>query len=199
MTEKKKGTIIHDAVALFLITLVAGLLLGLAYQVTKNPIEDAQIQAKKDSYKKVMTEASDFADQPKLTQKLKAAQTEGCELNEIVVAKDGAGKEIGYAVLVTSKEGYGGDIQFSMGVDSKGTIKGVEIISMSETAGLGARCTEDKFKGQYKGIQSDSVELVKGAKSKKNQVSAISGATITSKAVTRAVNQVLKFIKTVEG
>ena len=197
--SKKKGTILHDAIAIFAITLVAGILLGLVYEVTKQPISDAQLKAKKESYKKVMSEASDFVEEKELSDKLKKASPDGSVFNEIVVAKDETGKAMGYAVLVTSKEGYGGEIQFSIGLDTKGTITGVEIISMSETAGLGARCTEDKFKGQYKGIQSESVELVKGDAQKDNQVSAISGATITSKAVTHAVNEVLKFMKTIEG
>lgn len=198
MNEKKKGGIIHDAIAIFAITLVAGLLLGLVYEVTKAPIETAKVEAKKASYKKVSPQAADFTENAELTKKLTEAKPEGCIFNEIVEAKDASGKNIGYAVLVTSKEGYGGEIQFSMGVDEKGTITGIEVISMSETAGLGANCTEDKFKDQYKGIEGYSVELVKGTKGK-NQVSAISGATITSKAVTHAVNETLKFLKTIEG
>lgn len=198
-TKAKKGdSIIRDTLALFAITLVAGLLLGAVYKVTKSPIEQANLEAKKKSYSQVMSEAKDFSEDSDLTAKLKAYKGEGCELNEIVVAKNDGGEAIGYAVLVTSKEGYGGDIKFSLGVDMEGKITGLEILSMSETAGLGARCTEDEFKGQYKG-KAGEVNLVKGDAAADNDVSAISGATITSTAVTKAVNNVLAFLSSVKG
>ena len=198
--EVKKGdSMFRDTLSLFLITVIAGLLLGGVYKLTKAPIDQATLEAKKESYRVVMPDAKDFEEQKELTKKLEAAKVEGCELNEIVVAKAEDGTDVGYAVLVTSKEGYGGDIQFSIGIDAEGTVQGVEIISMSETAGLGAKCTEDEFKGQYKGIQSEQLEVVKGEKSADNQISAISGATITSNAITNAVNQVLAFVNGLKG
>ena len=125
---KRKGdSILRDTLAIFAITLVAGLLLGGVYMLTKEPIEKAVLEAKTASYKIVMPEAGSFDTSEELSAKLKAAKTDGCEFNEIVVAKAEDGSEMGYAVLVTSKEGYGGDIQFSIGVDKEGTITGVEV------------------------------------------------------------------------
>ncbi|MBP3702842.1 MAG: RnfABCDGE type electron transport complex subunit G [Lachnospiraceae bacterium] len=197
---KRKGdSILRDTLAIFAITLVAGLLLGGVYMLTKEPIEKAVLEAKTASYKIVMPEAGSFDTSEELSAKLKAAKTDGCEFNEIVVAKAEDGSEMGYAVLVTSKEGYGGDIQFSIGVDKEGTITGVEVISMSETAGLGAKCTEDEFKGQFKGIKGNEVKLVKGEAGGENEISAISGATITSTAITKAANEVLRFISGLKG
>ena len=57
----------------------------------------------------------------------------------------------GYVVTVTDKEGYGGDIQITVGVTKDGTVSGVSILSISETAGLGMRATEAKFQEQYVG------------------------------------------------
>lgn len=197
---KRKGdSMLRDTLAIFVITLVAGLLLGGVYKVTKTPIEKAVLDAKNASYKLVMPDADTFEQKDELTKKMKAAKVSGCEMNEIVEAKGTDGSELGYAVLVTSKEGYGGDIQFSIGIDKEGTITGVEVISMSETAGLGAKCTEDEFKSQFKGIKGDKVKLVKGEKSADDEISAISGATITSTAITNAVNEVLAFINGLEG
>ena len=197
---KRKGdSILRDTLAIFAITLVAGLLLGGVYMLTKTPIEKAVQEAKTASYKLVMPEAESFGTSEELSAKLKAAKTAGCEFDEIVVAKAKDGSEMGYAVLVTSKEGYGGDIQFSIGVDKEGTITGVEVISMSETAGLGAKCTEDEFKGQFKGIKGNEVKLVKGEAGGENEISAISGATITSTAITKAANEVLRFINGLKG
>ncbi len=50
--------------------------------------------------------------------------------------------ELGYAFTVTTSEGYGGDIQFAMGVQYDGTLNGISILSISETAGLGMRATQ---------------------------------------------------------
>lgn len=52
---------------------------------------------------------------------------------------------------ITSHEGYGGDINFSMGVSMDGTVTGVEMLSLSETAGLGMRAKDEEFKGQFAG------------------------------------------------
>ena len=196
---KRKGdSMVRDTLIIFAITIVAGLLLGGVFSLTKAPIEKASQDAKNESYQLVMPEAKTFEEDGNLTKSMKQAKLDGCVFNEIVRAKDEAGNAAGYAILVTSKEGYGGDIQFSLGVSTDGVLQGVEIISMSETAGLGARCTEDEFKNQFKGISAGEVKLVKGDKSGDDQISAISGATITSTAITKAVNQALAFISQIK-
>ena len=196
---KRKGdNFVRDALILCGITVVAGLLLALAYNITKKPIEEAKNKTEQLSYQAVLPEGKTFEEEEALNEKLEAFTPEGSEIERVRVAKDAKGEEAGYVFLVTSKEGYGGSIQFSMGVKMDGTIGGIEIIEMSETAGLGAKCVEDEFKSQYQG-KSGEVSLVKGEASNENEVSAISGATITSKAITNAVNQVLKFVAGLEG
>ena len=103
---------------------------------------------------------------------------------------------IGYVASFTAKEGYGGDISLSMGVAADGTITGLEVLSASETAGLGANCTTDAFKSQFAGINSERVEYTKMGKSADNEIDALSGATITTKAITKAVNSLLLFLHT---
>lgn len=196
---KRKGdNLLRDALILCAITLVAGLLLAVVFNVTKKPIQDAKDQTEILSYQAVMPEGKTFDEDAEITKKLEAFKAEGVEINKVRVAKNDAGEKEGYVFLVTSKEGYGGSIQFSMGVLADKSVGGIEIIDMSETAGLGAKCTEEDFKNQYKG-KSGEIALIKGEAAGENEVSAISGATITSTAITNAVNQVLKFVDGIEG
>lgn len=191
--SKKKDSMIGDAIKLFIITMVAGCLLGLVYQVTKQPIIDATERAKQAAYQAVFKDASSFEEDAKLTDAIDNS-TKGVFVNEILVAKDDAGSTIGYVLSFGSKEGYGGEIDLSMGVDINGAITGLEVLSMSETAGLGANCKTEEFKSQFVGIQSDTVAYTKTGKSSDNEIDALSGATITTRAVTNAVNNALAFV-----
>lgn len=102
------------------------------------------------------------------------------------------GKTIGYCVK-TNTMGYGGTISMMVGVNKDITVSGVEIISMSETPGLGARANDKKFIGSYKG-KTAGISVNKAGVPGDNEVSAISGATITSKAVTNGVNSALQAV-----
>ncbi len=191
---KRRGdSFLKDALILFAITLIAGGLLALVYNITKGPIEDAKDKVEAESYRAVLPEGNTFEADTALEQKRKEFKAEGTEIQKVLAAKDKEGNTCGYVFLVVAEEGYGGDIQFSMGVNTEGTAEGVEIIQMNETAGLGAKSTEDEFKNQFKGV-SGNVTVVKGEPQGENEISAISGATITSDAITLAVNEVLRFI-----
>ena len=100
----------------------------------------------------------------------------------------------GYVVTVTDKEGYGGDIQITVGVTKDGTVSGVSILSISETAGLGMRATEAKFQEQYVGKNTDKFYVSKDG-GEGEPIDAISGATITSRAFTGAVNTAIGYCK----
>ena len=85
-------------------------------------------------------------------------------------------------------EGYGGDIQLSMGVRMDGTLNGISILSISETAGLGMNANTDAFKGQFADKNVEQFTYTKNGASADNEIDAISGATITTNAVTNGVN-----------
>lgn len=96
-------------------------------------------------------------------------------------------KTSGY-VFVTSPKGYGGEIQVTVGVNLEGKITGVKIGDNKETPGLGTKAAEPGFTGQYANRKAGlKFSVVKKKPSADNEVQAISGATITSKAVTSAV------------
>lgn len=197
MEEQKvqqKSTILKDAIALFVITLVAGALLGLVNQITKEPIEAAELKAKKEAYQKVFTEGSSFETDEGLNKKLADTVFDGSEISEILVTKDKDNNAVGYVMSLNAKEGYGGDITFTIGVKKDGTMTGLSVLSHSETAGLGANCTTESFQSQFEGVTGPEVVYSKTGKSADNEIDAISGATITTKALTKAVNAGLGFL-----
>lgn len=206
MGNKNKSTLMKDAIILFVITLLAGLGLGLVYEVTKNPIAEANAKAKQEAYQRVYPDAKEFAADEAIEKKVKdSAQflsnngLDGAVISEVLIANDESGNGIGYVVSFVAKEGYGGDISLSMGMTNEGEITGLEVLSASETAGLGANCTKADFKDQFKGKNVNVIEYIKdGAKDgalADNQIDAISGATITTKAVTKGVNAAIAFLK----
>ena len=155
------GKIIRNTLILTIITVVAGLGLGLVYEVTKEPIARTEEQAKKEAWQTVFSDVSlgefkpvdvdqDAADKTVADLDIKATVDEVCEA-----------ADKGYVVTVTDKEGYGGDIKITVGVTKDGTVSGVSILSISETAGLGMRATEAKFQDQYVGKTTDKFYVSK--------------------------------------
>ena len=110
-------------------------------------------------------------------------------------ALDKDGTRMGYVLTVTSHEGYGGDITFTMGIGNDGTLNGISILNISETAGLGMRA-EEILKPQFAGKNVSAFAYTKNGAASDNQIDAISGATITTSAVTTAVNGGLYYFQT---
>ncbi|MCI8835372.1 MAG: RnfABCDGE type electron transport complex subunit G [Ruminococcus sp.] len=196
--------IVKNTLILTVITVVAGCLLGLVYDITKAPIAQSKENAKQEAYKTVLADASSFAvyeafDGTEAGKVLQEAGYESDEIVEVAVAEDASGAEIGYVVTVTSHEGYGGDIQFSVGILSDGTVKGIEILTISETAGLGMKATEPEFKEQFQEKQVEKFAYTKSGEEGDDKIDALSGATITTNAVTNGVNSALVYFQNVLG
>ena len=101
---------------------------------------------------------------------------------------------MGFVVTATSGDGDGGFITVSVGVTADGEVKGIEFLTLAETAGLGMNADTPEWKGQFAGKTVESFSVTKSGASADNEIDAISGATITSNAVTGAVNAVLYFV-----
>lgn len=189
----KKSSIAKDTLILTMITLVAGLLLGLVYQITKEPIAIQEETAKQEAYQKVFEAADSFepvieGEDSKLASYLQENGFTAQTVNEVMQAVSASGEVLGYAVNLTTSEGYGGDITFSMGIQDDGTMNGIEILNIGETAGLGMNATKDDFKNQFKDKNVESFEVTKTGAASDEQIDALSGATITSNAMTGGVN-----------
>lgn len=196
---------IKDALLLFAITLIAGGILGTVYQVTKEPIAAQKEKAKQEACREVFAAADSFETVENAVTDQGNAQLpadwaeqgfEGVDIGEVMTAADVDGGVLGYVITVNDHEGYGGDIEFMMGVANDGTLNGISLLSISETAGLGMRA-EEVLKPQFAGKAAESFEYVKSGAMGENQVDAISGATITTHAVTNGVNAGLYYFRTI--
>jgi len=201
-TNKDPFRIPKPVVALTLIAAIAGVALSGVFSMTKDTIEEQKRLAEAASYKAVCPEAESFESSEAADAKI--AELDGANwgtdfgttrINEAFVAKDAAGNAAGYALSVSSK-GFGGDVTMALGLDMEGRIVGIAFTELNETAGLGMKADEPAFKDQFPG-KSGSVSLVKGAASAENEISAITGASVTSTAVVNAVNAGLDFYETV--
>ena len=199
--------IVKDTLSITVITLVAGLALGIVQDITAGPIARQAELTKQEAYKAVFRDAISFEeylpDETKqavdlvtyLDENGYSAQT----IDEIMEALDDSGEILGYAFTVTTSEGYGGDIQFAMGVQNDGTLNGISILSISETAGLGMKADTDEFKDQFKNKQVEKFQYTKSGATADDEIDAISGATITTNAMTNGVNAGICAFHYVEG
>lgn len=197
----KKGGFMRDALILFAITLILGGCLGAVYGITEQPIAVAKQAAKEEAYRAVLPAAASF-ESDDLTETLASANTEIAGLgygkvtvDECVTGVDGSGAVVGHVVTATSKDGYGGAITVSVGLDADGAVTGIEFLTIAETAGLGMNAKEPEWKSQYSGKNVDTFAVTKSGAAADNEINAISGATITSNAVTGAVNGAVYFAK----
>ena len=192
-------TIIKDALILFAITAVAGILLAVVNEITKDPIEAQKRAAVEAACKEVFPEAASFREGEKPETVAAYAEFTGKypkdTVDEVYEALAADGSVLGVVLNITNREGYGGNIRFSMGVSLDGTLKGVSILETSETPGLGLQAA-DVLVPQFKDRQAESFVYVKGGgASAENEVDAISSATITTRAFVNGVNAGLDYFR----
>lgn len=182
---------IRDSLILFAITLIAGLLLGGVYAITKNPIAKTQEDKKNEAYQAVFTDAAEFTevtDAADAQQILADAGYTKDRIDEVKAAMDADGNILGYVMTITSSEAYGGELQLAMGIRMDGTVNGISFLSLSETIGLGMEAKKPEFQEQFAGKQVEQFVYSKTGTAADNEIDALSGATITTNAVTNAVN-----------
>lgn len=198
-----KNELIKNTVILTVITLISGLLLGTVYEVTKGPIAAEEERAKKAAWKSVFQDAADFEEQEFDAEAgkniLSDAGLTAQDIDSVVAASGSGGESLGFVIGVISHEGYGGDIKLSVGIRNDGTVNGIEILSINETAGLGMRADTDEFKMQFENTQTDQFVYTKTGAAADNEIDALSGATITTNAVTNGVNAAIAYFSSLEG
>ncbi len=162
---------------LFTITAVVAALLAGADLLTRERIANAQAEKLQQAIAKVLPDGEnarkiDFA----------AEGNTG--------AKAVYQNENGYAVQVETA-GFGGTITMMVGVSTDAKVLGVEIVSHSETPGLGARAESDSgFRGSFAGLEG-VIEVSKDG----GEADTLTGATITSRAVAEGVNAALAAVR----
>lgn len=177
MKNIKIKDIIIPAAALLVICLVATFLLAGTNVVTQEKIFLNSLEKENSSRSIVLPQGKEYGEVVTLDNGI-----------TYCVSNDENGEIVGY-VFTSSAKGYGGDVGVMVGLDTEGVITGIEILSHSETPGLGANATSDSFKSNFVG-KSGILTVDKNSNDGQN-IKAITAATITSSAVTSAVNAVI--------
>ena len=168
--------ILIPTVSLFLICLVVTALLAVTNNVTADKIAANEEQSKQESMQNVCPGVARF---------------ETVVEDVMYLGIDENGDPVGYAIS-TAAQGYGGQVKVMTGIDLEGTIIGVDVYyNDDETPGLGKNTSNESFRDQYKGLSVDEEIIVsKDSTSDDDQtVDAVTSATISSRAVTKAVNE----------
>ena len=189
---------LKNAGILLAITVIAGFILGAVYQITKGPIAEAEAAAAMEAYKEVFADAADFTEIEVNADALTTGGITGSDIDKVMEAKGADGSVLGYVFVITNHEGYAGDIQFTLGVSMDGTTNGISILAISETPGLGMEA-ENVLKPQFAGKKAAQFQYTKTGAVSEDQIDAISGATITTNAVTNGVNAGLYYFQNVLG
>lgn len=190
---------LKEAGILFVITVLSGLILGFAYELTKEPRQLQQEKMVQEACaavfsgelyegKNIAFEEYPYTAGAETAQKLAELEV---TIGTVYRAVAADGTQEGYVVEATSGNGYGGDIVLYAGIRTDGTVNGVSILEMNETAGLGQEAP-NVLTPQFAGKNVESFVYTKtGAKPDSNEVDAITSATMTTRAVTDAVNGAL--------
>ncbi|MCI5741172.1 MAG: RnfABCDGE type electron transport complex subunit G [Lachnospiraceae bacterium] len=193
--------IVKDAMILFAFTVVLGLLLGIVNEITKEPIAKVNYEIEQNAYREVFKDADSFEAVESFTAKdaakiIAKSEYTADEITDVNAAKDKDGNILGYVINVTSHEGSQADISLSVGIRMDGTLNGYSITSISETPGLGMLVKEKPFYSQFENKAEESYNVVKSTPAADNEIESVTGATISSRAVTNAVNASLLYFRT---
>lgn len=194
--------IVHDALILTAFTLVLGLILGVVYGITKTPIDEANAAATREAYQAVFADAEDFTPQEydkDGANKMVADAGYSDTIDDVETAVDKNGNPLGYVITVTAKDGSQGSITFSVGICNDGTVNGYSITDIGETPGLGMKAEEEEFYSQFQNKKVDQFTVVKQAPSSDAEIEAITGSTITSKAMANGCNAALYYFQNALG
>ena len=174
--KKNREDIIKPVGVLLAICIIIPLALSITNKVTVKKIAELEAANSKKNMQSLI-DADNF---------------EECENGEITYYAAINGGEIAAYIFTESSTGYGGDVSVMTAIKPDGTVAGVAILDVSgETPGLGQNAAKESFFSQYIGLKKGVSVLKNGAKAENNEVDAVTGATITSTAVTRAVNKAL--------
>lgn len=188
--------IVKLGVILLVVCVVAALALAVTNEFTKDKIEFQRELASEQARKAILPTAESF--KPIDEEKLNEIKSENDRIVEVFEGYKGD-SVVGYT-FKTLASGYGGNVEVNTGIDSEGKVLGVRLGSHQETPGLGANAELPYFYDQYENKSTDKlIEVTKVEPTKDNEIQAISGATITSNAVTSGVNMAINTFKKISG
>lgn len=172
--------ILIPTVSLFTICLIVTALLALTNHITAPMIEQLSIENAAKVSREVLPAAESFT------------EVEGTTGSAGYTAD---GVLCGY-VFTEEVKGYGGALSVMVGIDTTGTVTGVSVLEHNETPGLGANVTKEGFLEQYEVAVTGELAVSKDG----GTIDAVTGATISSRAVTQAVNNAYaQYLKILSG
>lgn len=200
---RKVLELFKNTIILVLITIIAGGILGYVYEVTKEPIAVKEAQLKSDACRLAFKDADNFTDMDDFDEEstdlyLATVGFENDSIQSVYYANDSQNNLIGYVFTIVSHEGYNGDISFMMGMSLDGTVRAISILSIAETPGLGMKA-EEVIVSQIAEKNVESFEYTKTGAMTANQIDAISGATITTNAITNGLNAGISYFNYLTG
>ncbi|MCL2433667.1 MAG: FMN-binding protein [Clostridia bacterium] len=164
-----KNPLFGGALRLMVITLAAGLLLGGAYALTQPVVERRRAEWLEETLQAVCPgESYVLVTPPEISDK-------SVKIEAVYAVKPGG------LVVLAATNGYGGELSLAIGLDDEGKVIAIRTQKHNETAGIGAKWLEDAGLSRFFNSAAGNIKL-------KEDVDAISGATVTGEAVTRAVN-----------
>lgn len=190
--KKKESTFssfISPILVLVLICFVVTFALAMAYGVTKPIIDKNNLKESNKAKAELIPEAK--GEFKNYDGKLVVVQKNKIYVTEASRAVNGSG-----VVVTVNSNSYGGTLTAMIGIDSKGKITNVKIMSAQDTPGIGTKAQDPKHLGQYKGLSDLGSETIKDSKSK---VKYITGASISSQAIHESVFAGLKQYKAMGG
>ncbi len=196
LSKKPKSDILRLSVTLCLIAGITALLVAAVNAVTAPEIARRGELKTAQSLKAVMPEADSFEDCGYSGGDITSADGKQVPIDGVWLAKSG-NETVGCCVKVSPK-GYGGAIEIIVGVTGDGKVAATQIVSMSETSGIGTKIQNPEFYGQFVG-KSAGIAGIKGGTPLKNEVQTISGATKSSSAFLRGVNAALTVAESING
>lgn len=186
----KKDTLLNMFIALFVICVVSGGVLGLVYNATKDPIAAAEAAKKTEAIKNVLPEFNE------LKETMVKSAMEDAEI-PFYLAYDANNNFIGAAVETFTNKGFSGNISLMVGILANGTINNISVLQHAETPGLGSKMSESSFKDQFNNKNTTSFNF--NVKKDGGDVDAITAATISSRAFCDAVNRALSTFENNKG
>jgi electron transport complex protein RnfG len=184
------NSMLRLVMVLTLITAGAGLILSMVEAVTREPIAEQRRLETLRAIQAVLPPADNSPDQD-FVQLVTGQDKRGRDVQRIFYRGRQAAELSGVAFQVVAPDGYSGNIAVMVGVDPDGTVAGVEILSHSETPGLGDKITLPAFKDIFigKNLQNADWRVKKDG----GEFDQITGATISPRAVVGAVRRGLEF------
>ncbi len=185
----QKLKVLIPALMLCVICLITTLLLAGTHEITKNTIEDQEAAAALEQKQIIFPEGAEFSVVVQTADISSGLEKAGGSVSEISIAKDSSGDILGY-VFVSSSFGYAGDVVATTGISTSGEIVQVLITAASDTPKLGKEVEKDFFSSQFSGVSADTFTVIGEASDDSTaSIDGISGATISSRAASDAVNK----------